>query len=62
MLGLGTEPLGWGRSWDFHPDRPATRDETVFLIALADDAAARFGLQRDAMLLAGSSIGGLMKN
>lgn len=51
---------GAGRSWDFHPDRPATRDETAFLIAVADDAAARFGLKRDAMLLAGFSIGGSM--
>jgi polyhydroxybutyrate depolymerase len=51
---------GDGRSWDFHPDRPATRDETAFLIAVADDAAARFGLKRDAMLLAGFSIGGSM--
>jgi polyhydroxybutyrate depolymerase len=49
---------GEGRSWDFHPDRPATRDETAFLIAVADDAAAKYGLQRDAMLLAGFSIGG----
>lgn len=51
---------GRGRSWDFHPDRPATRDETAFLIAVADDAAARYGLKRDAMLLAGFSIGGSM--
>ncbi|TAG22235.1 MAG: polyhydroxybutyrate depolymerase [Rhodobacterales bacterium] len=51
---------GEGRTWDFHPDRPATRDETAFLVAVADDAAARFGLQRDAMLLAGFSIGGSM--
>jgi len=53
-------PDGKGRSWDFHPDRPATRDETAFLIAVADDAAAKFGLKRDAMLLAGFSIGGSM--
>lgn len=53
-------PNGKGRSWDFHPDRPATRDETAFLIAVADDAAAKYGLQRDAMLLAGFSIGGSM--
>jgi len=51
---------GKGRSWDFHPDRPATRDEAAFLIAVADDAAARYGLKRDAMLLAGFSIGGSM--
>jgi polyhydroxybutyrate depolymerase len=51
---------GEGRTWDFHPDRPATRDETAFLTAVADDAAARFGLNRDRMLLAGFSIGGSM--
>lgn len=51
---------GQGRSWDFHPDRPATRDETAFLIAVADDAAAKYGLKRDDMLLAGFSIGGSM--
>lgn len=51
---------GAGRSWDFHPDRPSTRDEVAFLIAVADDAAARFGLDRNHMLLAGFSIGGSM--
>jgi polyhydroxybutyrate depolymerase len=51
---------GAGRTWDFHPDRPATRDETAFLTAVADDATARFGLERDRMLLAGFSIGGSM--
>jgi polyhydroxybutyrate depolymerase len=51
---------GDGRTWDFHPDRPATRDEIAFLTAVADDAAARFGLRRDRMLLAGFSIGGSM--
>jgi polyhydroxybutyrate depolymerase len=51
---------GAGRSWDFHPDRPATRDEVAFLIAVADDAAATYGLDRDRMMLAGFSIGGSM--
>ena len=51
---------GAGRSWDFHPDRPATRDEVAFLIAVADDAAETFALDRDRMLLAGFSIGGSM--
>lgn len=51
---------GNGRSWDFHPDFPATRDETAFLMAVADDAAAQYGLDRDRMLLAGFSIGGSM--
>jgi polyhydroxybutyrate depolymerase len=51
---------GEGRSWGFHPERPSKRDETAFLIAVADDAAVRFGLKRDEMLLAGFSIGGSM--
>lgn len=51
---------GAGRSWDFHPDRPATRDEVAFLISVADDAAAKYGLDRGTMLLAGFSIGGSM--
>ena len=51
---------GKGRSWDFHPDRPATRDETAFLMAVADDAARKHGVKRDQMLLAGFSIGGSM--
>ncbi len=51
---------GEGRTWDFHPDRPANRDETLFLIAVADDATGRFGLDRSRMLLAGFSIGGSM--
>jgi polyhydroxybutyrate depolymerase len=53
-------PEGEGRSWDFHPDREATRDEGAFIIAVADAAAARFDLDRDHMLLAGFSIGGSM--
>lgn len=51
---------GKGRSWDFYPDRPATRDETAFLIAVADHAAATYGLDRQEILLAGFSIGGSM--
>lgn len=51
---------GDGRTWDFHPDRPSTRDEVAFLIAVADDAATTYGLDRDRMLLAGFSIGGSM--
>ena len=51
---------GAGRTWDFHPDRAATRDETAFLVAVADDAASRYGLSRGDMLLAGFSIGGSM--
>ena len=49
-----------GRSWDFHPDRPAARDEAAFIRLVADDAALRFNLSREQMLLAGFSIGGSM--
>ncbi|WP_376870982.1 alpha/beta hydrolase family esterase [Albirhodobacter sp. R86504] len=49
-----------GRSWGFHPDRPSARDEAQFIEAVADDAAARFDLKRDDMLLAGFSVGGSM--
>ncbi|MHA6324213.1 CE1 family esterase [Roseivivax sp. CAU 1753] len=49
-----------GRSWAFHPDRAQPRDAVAFLQAVADDAASRFGLARDGMLLAGFSIGGSM--
>ncbi len=49
-----------GRTWDFDPNRPSTRDETAFVRAVADDAAVRFGLTRDHMLLSGFSIGGSM--
>lgn len=47
-----------GLSWNFHPDRPVRRDEGAFIRAVADDAAARFGLDRGTMLLSGFSIGG----
>lgn len=49
-----------GRSWKFHPERRDGRDEGAFLRAVADDAAKRFGLDRERMLLAGFSIGGSM--
>ncbi|MHA7874416.1 CE1 family esterase [Roseivivax sp.] len=49
-----------GRTWAFHPDRPGPRDEGAFLRAVRDDAAARFGLDPEGMLLAGFSIGGSM--
>jgi polyhydroxybutyrate depolymerase len=49
-----------GLSWDFHPERPAHRDEGEFISAVADDAAARLGLDRSEMLLSGFSIGGSM--
>ena len=49
-----------GKEWSFHPEFPETRDETVFLRAVLDDAAANHGIDRDRVLLAGFSIGGSM--
>ncbi len=49
-----------GRSWAFHPDREAPRDDVAFVAAVADDAATRFGLDRDRMVLSGFSVGGSM--
>ncbi|MEO0523399.1 MAG: alpha/beta fold hydrolase [Pseudomonadota bacterium] len=49
-----------GRSWSFHPEWPQARDEISFLQHVRDDAAQRFGLDPDAMMLGGFSIGGSM--
>ena len=49
-----------GGSWN-SLGRPAPRrDDVAFLLAVADDAAGRFGLPREAMVLAGFSGGGMM--
>lgn len=49
-----------GRTWNFHPSREPSRDEPAFLASVRDDAAARFGINADAVVLAGFSIGGSM--
>jgi polyhydroxybutyrate depolymerase len=54
-----------GRYWSYRPDparadRPGARDDITFLAAVRDHAAARFGLDRGRMLLAGFSVGGSM--
>lgn len=49
-----------GYTWSFRPDGGAGRDDIAFLGAVRDDAAARFGLDRSRMLLAGFSVGGSM--
>lgn len=49
-----------GRTWSFHPERPVVRDETAFLTAVIDDAAARHGIDRERVVLSGFSIGGSM--
>ena len=48
------------RRWSFHPDWPAQRDEVAFLTSVRDDAAERFDLDADKMILGGFSIGGSM--
>jgi len=53
-------PGRFSTGWSFHPDRPKQRDELAFLKQVADDAATRFGVDRNAILLAGFSIGGSM--
>ncbi|MEM7721771.1 MAG: prolyl oligopeptidase family serine peptidase [Pseudomonadota bacterium] len=49
-----------GRGWSFLPSRPQQRDELAFFTAVRDDAAARFNIDPDAVILAGFSIGGSM--
>lgn len=57
----GRDELGNnGTDWSFHPDFHEARDETTFLRAVLDDAAAKYGIDRDRVLLAGFSIGGSM--
>jgi polyhydroxybutyrate depolymerase len=50
---------GAGGSWQFRPGEER-RDDVAFLRSVADDAAARFGLNRGRMMLAGFSVGGSM--
>jgi polyhydroxybutyrate depolymerase len=47
-----------GNTWDF--THRARRDNPTFIVAVADDAAKRFKLDRSKMLLVGFSIGGTM--
>jgi polyhydroxybutyrate depolymerase len=50
---------GGPRSWNAMAS-PAGRDDVAFLHAVADDAAARFGLARGRMAASGFSAGGMM--
>ena len=50
---------GPGRSWSFYPGWEG-RDEAEFLTAVVADAATRFAIDPDAVLLAGFSAGGFM--
>lgn len=55
--GLGREG-GAGNSWEFRGS--SRRNDAAFIVAAADDAARRFGLNRGRMMLAGFSVGGSM--
>ncbi|MCK0120519.1 prolyl oligopeptidase family serine peptidase [Loktanella sp. F6476L] len=58
--GLQRENTRFGPGWSFHPDRLQQRNEMAFLLQVAEDAASRFGVDRDAIILGGFSIGGSM--
>ena len=47
-----------GGGWSFHPDRVAQRDEMAFAREVISDAAAKFNIDADNVLLSGFSIGG----
>lgn len=51
---------GSGRSWSFHPDFPARRDDQAFLRAVMAELERREGIPRARMLLGGFSAGGFM--
>lgn len=53
-------PGRFGTGWSFIPGRPVLRDELAFLEQVKEDAAARFNVDADAVLLAGFSVGGSM--
>jgi polyhydroxybutyrate depolymerase len=48
----------FGPGWSFHPARPAQRDELAFTREILTDAAERHGIDREAVMLSGFSIGG----
>ncbi|MEM8789880.1 MAG: alpha/beta fold hydrolase [Pseudomonadota bacterium] len=56
--GLPRPNSRFGPGWSFHPDRPRQRNEAAFTRAMLADASARFGIDRDRVVLSGFSIGG----
>lgn len=48
------------RSWSFHPERPARRDEPAFFAAIIADAARVHGVDPERVILSGFSVGGSM--
>lgn len=56
--GLKRPNSRFGPGWSFHPKRVRQRDELAFANEVMNDAAERFSLDRDNMLMTGFSIGG----
>ncbi len=59
--GLERPDRGGTKSWNFYPGF-GERDETAFLTEVVQDAANRFGVDPDRVLLGGFSAGGFMVN
>ncbi len=59
--GLKRDREGAPQSWNFYPGF-GDRDETAFLTEVVADAAERFGIDPDRVLLGGFSAGGFMVN
>lgn len=56
--GLKRPNSKFGPGWSFHPQRKKQRDELSFAKAVLNDAAEKFNLDRDRVLMTGFSIGG----
>jgi len=56
--GLKRPNSKFGPGWSFHPDRKKRRDELTFSKAVLEDAANKFNLDRENILMTGFSIGG----
>lgn len=56
--GLKRPNSRFGPGWSFHPERPVQRDELAFAKAVLADAAGRFNIDRNNVLMSGFSIGG----
>ena len=58
--GLQREGSRFGSTWSFHPDFTPVRDEPAFVADVLTHATATHDIDRDAVLIAGFSIGGSM--
>ena len=56
-VGLVRPNNSFGTGWSFHPLFPPQRDERAFAHEVLDDAADRFGIDREKVLMTGFSIG-----